>query len=241
MNTIQINCLGYSIVSDWHEGRTTNEIILFLMGYTTTRERQRTLVEAIVQKTGMSALSIDYSGHGDSPFDLADISPAQHMLEVVASYDWIIQRHPNAKVSIVSGSYGAFLAAYLIEYRPIEKLVLRTPAIYKPEEFYDTWGERLKDEAKFQDLNRSYRANPAALKAHPIFENGRRFKGRTLVVVHDEDEAIPTQVTDVYRDAFKADEYIAKGFKHSISKSNADGAQMAAYQDVLSSWLSDDR
>jgi hypothetical protein len=56
----------------------------------------------MVEATGASALVIDYSGHGGSPFDLSNTRPA-----------------------------------HLAHYRAIEKLVLRAPAIYKPEAFYD--------------------------------------------------------------------------------------------------------
>lgn len=238
MNTLEIDCLGYSILADWYEGRTTDEIILFLMGSTSARKRQQELVEAIVRDTGMPALVIDYTGHGESPFELENIRPAQHLLEAITAYDWIVKQYPNAKISIVSASYGAFLAAHLIAYRPVEKLVLRVPAIYKPEALYDLWGDRMQDEEKYRITSEAYRRDISTLKAHPIFEkNAKQFSGKAFVVVHSDDELIPAEVTDVYTEAFSADQYTAEGFKHAVSHSNPTEAQMTAYQDAISEWL----
>tara|TARA_B100000378_G_scaffold211652_1_gene174683 strand:- start:1805 stop:2560 length:756 start_codon:yes stop_codon:yes gene_type:complete len=238
LKTVEINCLGYAILADWYDGERTDEVLLYLMGSTSTRKRQQELVEAIVRDTGMSTLVIDYTGHGESPFELEDIRPAQHLLEVITAYDWIAQHYPNATISIVSGSYGAFLAAHLIAYRPVEKLVLRVPAIYKPEALYDVWGDRMEDEEKYRIMSEAYRRNIPSLKAHPIFEkNAKQFTGKTFVVVHSEDELIPSEVTDVYIEAFSADYYIADGFKHAVSQSNPTEAQMAAYQKAISGWL----
>lgn len=238
MKTFQIDCVGYAIMADWYEGVRTDEIVLFLMGSTSARARQQELAEAIVQDTGMSTLVIDYTGHGESPFNLEDIRPAQHLLEVITAYDWIKKEYPSAKISVVSASYGAYLAACLIAFRAVENLVLRVPAIYKPEALYDLWGDRMQDEDKYRRTTEGYRHDIAALKSHPIFEtNAKQFKGRTFVVVHSDDELIPTEVTDVYAEAFSADEYVAEGFKHAVSHSSPTEAQMTAYQDAITSWL----
>lgn len=238
MNTLQIDCLGYSIFADWYDGTTTDEIILFLMGSTSTRKRQQKLIEAIVKGTGMSILVIDYTGHGESPFGLANIRPAQHLLESITAYDWIAKKYPNAKISIVSASYGAYLAAHIIAFRPVEKLVLRVPAIYKPEALYDLWGDRVQDEEKYRVTTELFRRDITALKSHPIFEsNARHFNGKTFVVVHGEDELIPREVTDVYTEEFGAEQYTAEGFKHAVSHSSPTEAQMNSYQDAISSWL----
>jgi pimeloyl-ACP methyl ester carboxylesterase len=238
METLQINCLGYSIAADWYQGTRTDEIILFLMGSTSSKKRQQDIVEAIVEATGLSTLVIDYTGHGDSPFELKDIRPAQHLLESITAYDWIKEHYPAAKVSIVSASYGAYLAACLIEYRPVERLVLRVPAIYKPEALYDLWGDRLKDEKTYREAANVYRHDVPALEAHPIFQtNAKNFKGKAFVVAHSEDELFPLETTDVYTKAFSADYYIAEGFKHAVSQSNVTREQVVEYYRVISDWL----
>jgi alpha/beta superfamily hydrolase len=224
MKTLKINCLGYSILADWYEGTKTDEIILFLMGSTSTRN------------TGMSTLVIDYTGHGESPFDLGDTRPAEHLVESIAAYDWIAEQYPNANISVVSASYGAYLAANLIEFRVVEKLILLVPAIYRPEALYDLWRGQLQDEDNI--AIDEYRHDIHAMKDNPIFvNNAKQFNGKTFVIVHSDDELIPQEVTDLYIEAFSADQYIAEGFKHDMSQSNPTEAQTIAYHSAISEWL----
>src|ERR1700722_13600135 len=146
VRTFDIPCTGYSIVADWHEGKTNKKILLALPGYTSSRLRQKDLVSAIVNKTGISSLVIDYTGHGDSPFELRNTRPAQHFLEVIYAFDWLKQNYPDAQIFVMGSSYGSFLATQLTKYREFDKLVLKVPAIYKPEAFYDLWALRIDDE-----------------------------------------------------------------------------------------------
>jgi fermentation-respiration switch protein FrsA (DUF1100 family) len=237
MKTVNIECLGYSLVADWYDGQTTDEIILYLMGYSSSRTRQADAAKIIVQKTGRSMLVIDYSGHGDSPFDIKDIRPAQHVVEVITAYDWIRSRYPNAKISIVSASYGSFLTGHLIMYRAVEQLVLRVPAIYPPAALYDLWSVRFADEEKYRTEITAYRTDIPLMKQHPILKNAQNFKGKTLVVIHSEDQTIPAETTDAYSDAFVADRYVVEGFKHAISESNPTNAQKEAYHVAVADWL----
>jgi pimeloyl-ACP methyl ester carboxylesterase len=237
MHTVKIGCLGYSIIADWYEGTAHDEVILFLMGSMSTRKRQVALVSTIVQDTGRSALVIDYSGHGESPFALSDITPAQHVVETVYAYDWIRNRYPDAKISVISSSYGSYLAAHLIIYRWVEQLVLRAPAIYQPRTLYDSWGIRLKDEAAYRTAIGAYRKDTFELRLHPILQNAKQFNGKTLVMVHSNDEVIPAEVTDAYTEAFNAIVYIAQDVMHALSHSSLSEAAMKIYTDAMSQWL----
>jgi hypothetical protein len=63
------------------------------------------------------------------------------------------------------------------------------------------------------------------------------FKGRVLVVVHENDEMIPRQTTDAFIQAFNADNYIAEGFSHTVDSVVQDPDQLQAYQDRIANWL----
>lgn len=231
---IEIGCTGYSILGGWYEG-SSDEVVLFSMGITSDRSRQVDLATAILHNTGRSVLVIDYSGHGNSPFNLAETSPAQHLLEVVRAYDWIKQRNPKARVSVVGASYGGFLASRLIRYREVAQLVLRAPAIYRPEVFYDLWRGKLGNDVYNEDIQR-YRTNAVELSSNSYFKD-LDFQGRVFVVAHEEDEVIPAAVTDVYTNVFSADAYVAKGFKHALSQSGLTEGQFEEYQRVITNWL----
>src|SRR5206468_9462352 len=118
------------------EAKTTEQILLVLPGWTSTKAKQNDLVSHIVESTGISALVLEYSGHGDSPFDVMETRPAQHFLEVICAFDWLKSKYPTAHISVMGGSYGGYLATQLTKYRQFDNLVLRVPAIYQPVDFY---------------------------------------------------------------------------------------------------------
>lgn len=234
--TFVIDCAGYSIAADWYTG-SAEKIAIFLMGFTSTRSRQEDLIRAIVASTGMSALVIDYAGHGDSPFDLKDIRPAQHLLEVIYTFDWVTKQYPDADISVVSSSYGGYLATQLTQYRQFKNLILRAPAIYRPETLYDPWNKRFSDETAYRDEIMAYRNNRDLLVLHPALTNAKNFQGNTLVVTHENDEIIPKLTTDVYAETFTADTYIARKFAHAVSQSPLTEHEIAEYQAYMSQWL----
>lgn len=234
---LQIECTGYSIAADWHEGADTSRILLVLPGFTSSKKRQKAFASSIIARTGMSALVIDYSGHGDSPFEIESTRPAQHLLEVVCAFDWLRENYPEAELNVAGGSYGSFLGAWLTQYRKFEKLVLRAPAIYEPAEFYTPWSVRFSDKETYRSRMDVYRHDTETLKKHPLLAQASEFKGKTLVVVHENDETIPRETSDVYIDTFGAESFIAKGFTHSVNASPVDEQQLEDYQSHIADWL----
>lgn len=231
--TIAIDCVGYSIVADWYEGESSENVLLSLVGWTSSRTRYTEIITGIVEATGMSALVIDYTGHGDSPFDALDMRPAQHFLEVVTAYDWIRSKYPGAGISVMGTSYGGFMAATLTEFRDIKNLILRVPAVYKPKDFYTPNREiHESEEAKLK-----YRNDRKKLEANPLYAKLRQFTGNSLVVVHEHDELVPKPTTDAYIAALQAESSLAEGFAHSFTKSQVSEEQLKRYQQAITTWL----
>jgi hypothetical protein len=226
--TVEIPQLGYKISADWYEGTLVDQILLVPIAWNSSRKSYNDLVSHIVEKTGMSALVLDYSG----PFDPLEMRPAQHFLEVITAFDWLKQKYPEAKLSVMGTSYGGFMATQLTKYREFENLVLRVPALYWPNDFYSL----NKDIDRTQE--RLYRTDPKLLNNHPLLSRAADFKGKTFVVVHEHDQFIPPQTTDKYIETFKADSYTAKGFTHSFDV-NAPEEDRLAYKNAISDWLTD--
>ncbi len=235
---LKIQCSGYKIAADWIEGADAAKILIVLPGYSSSKARQRSHAEAMVQSTGTNALVVDFSGHGNSPFELRDIRPAQHFLELIYVFDWLADKYPNAKISVSGSSYGGFLAVQLTKYRKFANLVLRAPAIYRPAAFYDPWSVRIDNEESYNQDIAKYRKDSEALSKHPLLGRASAFAGNTLVVVHEYDELVPRETTDAYINAFNADSYLAEGFAHSVDKNNPDEATLTLYTDSIASWLS---
>lgn len=234
---LQITCTGYKISTNWYEGRDTSKILIVLPGYSSSKERQKTHAESMVQSTGMSVIAVDFSGHGTSPCELRDTRPAQHFLELIHVFDHLKEKYPEAEISVSGSSYGGFLAVQLTKYREFSNLVLRAPAIYKPSTFYDPWSIRIDNTEAYDKDLLAYRSSSEEISKHPLLNRVAAFKGNTLVVVHGEDEIVPSATTDAYIATFNADKVVAEGFGHAIDKNNMTEAQLTEYQDKIADWL----
>lgn len=233
MKSFKIPCVGYEIAADWHDGAVdNNNVLLVLVGYTSSKANYLDLVTAIVQKTGYSVLVIDYTGHGESPFILDDLSPAQNFMEVITAYDWLVENYPKKMISVMGTSYGGFMAIQLTKYRSPKKLVLRVPAIYSPETFYTKWRDM-----ELGEIRHGYRADPANFVNHPLLGRASNYKGEVYVLTHEFDEACPKPSTTAIAEAFGAETWEAKGFVHSLGKSTFTKEQLEEYQDKIASWL----
>jgi len=230
MKTLEIPCVGYSVVADWYEGKSTDKILLSLIGWQSSRKKYDDILSAIVGQTGMSALVFDYSGHGDSPFKAEDTRPAQHFLEVICVFDWLKAQYPDAEISVMGSSFGSFLGVQLTKYREFANLILRAPSIYRPQDFYN-----LAPYVHQTPATIAFRTDKEALAKHPLLARASEFKGKTLVAAHENDEYIPQDVIDAYVGVFNAELYVAKGFPHSIADQPKE--QKEAYQKVIANWL----
>lgn len=232
MKSFIIPCAGYDLAADWYEADRAT-VLLVLTGYSSAKKNYRDLIPKLMEQANVSVLAMDYSGHGKSPFELSEISPAQNFLEVVTAFDWIKADHHDKKIYVMGISYGGFMATQLTKYRAFDKLVLRAPAIYQPQDFYSKW----KDIDR--DYNRDVFMKSEAVREHPLLARASGFQGKTLVVVHEHDEIVPKQTTDAYINAFGADVYVAKGFTHVFKEIN-DQTKIDKYLNFVASWLTKD-
>lgn len=228
---ITIPVTGYSIQADWHEGIDGKNILLTFVGFGSSKKSNSDFVAKVVSDTGMSALVVDLSGHGESPFDVDETVPALHVLEATRTYDWIKVNHPESAVHVMGTSYGGFIAAYLSRFRAIQKLILRTPAIYEPKDFYT--------EHQYIDkiLVREYRRGTEALKRHPLFLQEPLAAMSTLLIIHGEDKSVPLETTDIYKTNFASETYTAEGFAHRFSDPSNSTEGVAAYYKIIARWL----
>jgi len=229
-SSLTIQCIGYEIAADWYEGN--NSILLVLPGFTSSKANYEDLVTAIVNKTDMSALVVDYSGHGESPFDIQDITISENFSEVVRAYDWVKDNYPEKTIDVMGTSYGGYFAAMLSGVRDVRNLILRVPANYDPKDLYTPW-RNLDSE----QIRNEYRADPKNFDNHPVLTRGPLFKGNAYVLTHEFDEACPKSSTDPYIKAFGAEHWEAKGFVHGLGKSKFTEEQLEEYQNKIAEWL----
>lgn len=231
--TTDIQCVGYAVKADIYEGSEDGSVLLSLIGRTSKRTKQRyhDFLPSLSKELGITTVIFDYTGHGDSPFDIEELSPAQHFLEVITVFDWIKEKYPRKKVFVIGSSYGGFLATQLTKYRKFDGLILRAPAIYKPSDFYTL----KKNEDR--EATQSFRRDAEALSKHPLLARASRFEGKVLLVVHDKDEQIPKETTDAYAEAFKPSVILVEGVTHSLD--NVKQQQIDDYNQQVLDWLKD--
>ncbi len=95
-----------------------------------------------------------------------------YFADVVAAYDWLhAQSTEDREIAVCGTSYGAFLAVLLTSFRHVDHLLLRAPALASEE-----------DDPKIK------------VPLH-------NFRGSLWVVLSENDEAYPPDITDKYWDA----------------------------------------
>ena len=231
MKKVTIDCTGYQIAADLYE-QDQDKVLLVLPGFTSSKQNYKPLVEAIIERTNTSALVIDYSGHGESPFDIQDITITENFSEVVRAYDWLRQQYPDTPIDVMGTSYGGYFAAKLATVREVRKLIMRVPANYDPKDLYTPWREL--DQEQIRNV---YRVDPNNFTKHPVLDAAQNFKGQAYLLTHELDEACPRPCTDPFAAAFKAEAWEAKGFMHGFGATKPSPQQMNEYQDKLGEWL----
>lgn len=230
--TLAVPCIGYDLAADFYEVPGSTDILLTFVGLGASKARNAEFIENLVVAAEMSALVIDFSGHGESPFEFATTRPAQHILEAVATFDWLRAQYPEHTISVMGTSYGGFMAAWLSRFRDFKKLVLRTPAIYLPQDLYS-----IQSDIDLAYTTNTYRPDADAVSQNPVFMYSPRFTGPTLVVIHGQDEDIPPATSDAYRKIFSAETYTATGFRHGMRDPANPREAFEPYIQHIAHWL----
>lgn len=230
---VSISLPTHTVVADWYAYDPTRPILLVFVGFASNKDRQGEFVRIVAERANLNALVVNLSGQGYSEFEMDQMMPAQHVMEAAAAYDWLMTRYPQQTVYVMGTSYGGFIAAYLTRFRKIKKLVLRTPAIYRPEDFYTVHRDIDKPAA------REYRKGSSEVRSHPLFLQPALETPGTLVVVHGSDESVPAETTDAYADEFNATAYTAEGFVHRFSDPSNPKDAIDSYYRTVVDWLAD--
>lgn len=220
MKSIEIPVLDYELAADWYAGNT-DQIVLLLVGYSSNKGNYRSLASHINKETDSTVVVLDYSGHGDSPFELTKVTPAQNFLEVITVFDWLKTNHPGKKIGLLGNSYGGYMTLHLMMYRKFEKAVLTVPALYQPEEFYSPWSIRINYAERYRKNTDNYRKDLVRLQKTPVIEKIKDLDIKSLVIVHEKDEIVTTENTDTIIEALRANSYLAKGYTHSFPLDDA--------------------
>jgi pimeloyl-ACP methyl ester carboxylesterase len=189
MRPIHFAAGGRSLAGRVFGPATARAGILFVHGIDSSQSGYWERAEAAVEQLGAVCLTFDLGGHGQSAGSRPTLSIRDHLLDVTAAYDRLVDERDvdPGRVGVAGASYGGYLATLLTAHKPVARLALRAPALY--------------DDAEL-DVPRASRSRshepPAASAA---LEALARFHGAVLIVESEHDEFVAPATIRAYRAA----------------------------------------
>lgn len=163
--------------------------LMFIHGLGADQFGYQIRARAVSDPLGLVCLTFDLSGHGASSSRLDDLSPHDHLVDIVAAYD-VLAAHPAvdpARIGVCGASYGGYLATLLSGDRAVSRLLLRAPALY--------------DDDQVDQPLRGRRTSSAEAGSTMATRNLARFAGEVMILASGADEVIPPAVITAYQQA----------------------------------------
>lgn len=191
--------------------------VLFVHGLGSDRRTNVERARALTAAHSATCMAVDLRGHGDSAGRLSEVTPAQNLDDVLVGYDALVDQ-PSVdpeRVVLCGASYGGYLSVLATAERPVARLVLRAPALYRDDVAGSTLSERRPGDSL---TGRRFIATLSATSMP------------TLLVESELDEVIPHEVVATYLRARPDIEHVVlAGASHALT----DPAWRAAYERVL--------
>lgn len=191
--------------------------VLFVHGLGSSRATNVERAEAVALTHSATCLAIDLGGHGDSTGRLSEMTPRRNLADVVAAHD-LLASTPGldpARIGVCAASYGAYLSVLLSALRPVDRLLLRAPALYADDCFDRVLGQR--------------RPGDPTTASTPLAHLAR-FPGPVTIVESEHDEVISRATINAYLAALpSASHLVQPGARHALT----DPAWRAAFLRIV--------
>ena len=185
---------------------------------------------------GSICLAFDLRGHEPQSKTFNTVTRADNLADLVAAYDWLAQR-PGVDVdsiAVIGVSYGGYLAALLTEQRAVRWLALRSPALYKDEQWQTPKLELHVD----ADLP-AYRRRRIVWSENCALRACAAYTGDVLIVEAEHDEVVPHPVIENYMAAFARCRSMTSRRISGADHAFADERAQKEYTDTLIRWLTE--
>lgn len=208
--------------------------VMLVHGWDGSQEQYLARAHAIAA-LGCICLTIDLRGHASDKAHRGTVTREDNLNDMLAAYD-LLTGHPAVdanSVVVVGSSYGGYLAAVLSALRPVRRLALRAPALYKDDDWLVP-----KQQLDRQEIAR-YRAMKLPSDSNRALAASAIFEGDVLLVESEHDHIVPHPVIENYRAAFlrtRSMTYrVIEGADHSLSRPEWSDA----YTAMLVNWMSE--
>ena len=134
--TVQIPSGGRTIAGTLVAPDTVVPGVMLVHGWDGSQEQYLARAHAIAA-LGCICLTIDLRGHASDKAHRDTVTREDNLNDMLAAYDLLIS-HPAVdahSIVVVGSSYGGYLAAVLSALRPVRRLALRAPALYKDDDW----------------------------------------------------------------------------------------------------------
>jgi len=208
---------------------------LFVHGWGGCQQQYLASARAIAA-LGSACLIFDLRGHAETRGQYETVTREDNMHDVLAAYD-VLSHAPGVdrqSIAVVGASYGAYLGALLLYLRPVCRLALRAPALYKD----DDW-EQPKRKLHVDPDFAAYRRLALRAEDNRALGACAQFFGDALVVESEHDEIIPHPAVANYiaalANAHSLTYRVIEGADHGLTQQ----AWELAYTELLVGWLSE--
>ncbi|MBO9662871.1 alpha/beta fold hydrolase [Dokdonella sp.] len=185
---------------------------------------------------GCICVTLDLRGHAGDVAEAARVSRAQNLADVLAAYDWLASRTnvDQEAIAVVGVSYGGYLAALLTSLRRVRWLALRSPAIYKDQDW-----ERPKLELHNDPELPAYRRRRLSAGDNRALQACASYTGDVLLVEAEHDDVVPHPVAENYQAAFAKVRSITARIVADADHGFTGKAAQREYTTVLIKWLTE--
>ncbi len=195
-----------------------NPAILIIQGWTGLKENSFGYAEAL-SKLGFICLLCDSRGHGESEGDIETATMEDFTKDDQAVFDFLtkLEGVDKENISVVGSSFGGYRAAFLTSKRPVKNLVLRVAADYSNDTFKIA---RAKAGGSENPEVMEWRKKPRNPNETYALEALNNFNGNVLIIESENDDMVPHQTVENYKNAVKDKDKLTyvfmEGAPHSI-------------------------
>lgn len=205
--------------------------VVFFHGSGSSRARYLQAAKSLGE-SGALTLAFDFRGCGKSDGVYKEQFHQNAIEDARAGLNFLLtQKVDKKRIGICGGSFGGYLAAYILpEYPLIKSLVLRCPAAFS-DEFLKRHIDRGDKGNEFEFFK-----NRKNWENSPTFRNVSKFKGPVLVIKAEKDEVIPGEVVDSYynsaKSSIKRKLEVIEGADHRLS-----GKWLNQFNELAKKWF----
>lgn len=205
--------------------------LLVLPGWNDDGRQQYDALKADLQRDGWHCRRAFLPDSSWPPGQRHQISREDALRQTLDDWFALTSGPQVGPVAVLGFSFGAYIGAYLAVARPVELLVLRSPALYPDE---DWWVP--KDELDKRDMA-AYRRTVHGPAGNGALAACARFGGDVLLVDSECDQVIPPPVIRSYEAAFRQARSVTRHTLAGADHQLTDPAWQAAYRAVAAAWL----